>query len=132
MPVPEITIFYAGILGLMAIALGAGPGSYRGKVGVDFGDGGDQTLAMMMRRHANFVENAPLAIILIALLEMQAVSMIAIHALGLAVVIGRGLHAYAFSQGVKSPMRGIGAGLTALAIVVASIWGIVTFLMSFF
>ena len=127
MPIPEITTLYAGILGLMSIGLGSTAGMYRGSSGISFGDGGDAEMGMRMRRHANFIEYVPLALILIALLEMQSVSGIAIHALGATVVLGRGLHWYGFSGGVKSPTRGIGAGLTALAIVITSIWLILTF-----
>ena len=105
LPIPEITILYAGILGLMATVLGATCGLYRANAGISVGDGGDAELAMRMRRHANFVENAPLALILIALLEMQSVAGLAVHALGGAVVLGRGLHAYGFSGGVTSPRR---------------------------
>lgn len=129
MVIPEITVLYAGILGLMAIGLGADAGLYRGKAGISFGDGGDQELTMRMRRHANFVENAPLALILIALLEMQSVSNIAVHVMGGAVVAGRALHWIGFSGGVTSPLRGIGAGLTALAIAVASVWCVVEFFL---
>lgn len=128
MHTPEITILYAGILGIMALVLGAMAGIYRGNAGISFGDGGDEQLLIRMRRHANFVENAPLALILIGLLEMQGVTTVAIHALGAAVVLGRGLHAFAYAEGVTSVVRGIGAGITALSIAVASIWGIVTFL----
>ena len=46
-------------------------GTYRGKAGISFGDGGDVEMMVRMRRHANFVESAPLAIILLALLELQ-------------------------------------------------------------
>ncbi len=127
MAVPEITILYAGILGLMAVVLAATCGLYRANAGISHGPGDDEELAMRMRRHANFVENVPLALLLIALLEMQAVSSIAVHALGGAVVLGRGLHWYGFAGGVTSAPRGLGAGITTLAIVVASVWGIVTF-----
>lgn len=127
MVIPDITILYAGLLGLLSIPLGAAAGSYRGKAGIDAGDGGDAELMMRMRRHANFVENVPLALILIALLEMQGVSSLAIHILGGAVVLGRVLHAATFHQGVKSIARGLGAGLTMLPVAVASVWGIVTF-----
>ena len=129
MPVPEITILYAGILGLMATYLGSTCGMYRANAGISFGDGNDEELAMRMRRHLNFIENAPLALILIALLEMQSINPWAVHGLGGAVVLGRGLHAYGFSGGVTNPIRGIGAGLTALTIVVASIWCIVEFVI---
>ena len=127
MPVPEITILYAGMLGLLGVALGATAGLYRGKAGISLGDGGDEELLMRMRRHANFVENAPLALVLIALLEMQSVSPMAIHGLGGALVLGRCMHAFGFSRGVSDPIRGLGAGLTVLPIAVASIWGMVTF-----
>ncbi|MDA1077411.1 MAG: MAPEG family protein [Proteobacteria bacterium] len=93
---PEITILYAGLLGLMAIGLGATAGVKRAQAGISLGDGGDRELLMRMRRHANFVENVPLALILIALLEMQSVSGTAIHALGATLVLGRVLHAIGF------------------------------------
>ena len=80
---------------------------------------------MRMRRHANFIEYVPLALILIALLEMQAVTAWAIHGLCVTLIVGRAMHWYAFSDGVKSAIRGIGAGLTVLPIIVASIWCII-------
>ncbi len=127
MAIPEITVLYAGLLGLLSIVLGAAPGAYRGKAGIDAGDGGDPELLLRMRRQANFVESVPLALILIGFLEMQSVSNLAIHGLGLALLVGRLLHAATFRQGVKSIPRGIGSGLTVLSIAVASVWCIVTF-----
>ena len=128
MNVPEITILYAGILGLMAIGLGATAGVYRAKNGISIGDGGDAQLTLRMRRHANFVENVPLALILFALLEMQQVSGTVIHALGIALVLGRTLHWIGFGEDVTNPVRGLGAGMTALSIAVSAIWGIFTFI----
>lgn len=125
--VPDITILYAGVLGLMAIGLGATAGILRAKSGVSIGDGGNQALLLRMRRHANFVENVPLALVLIALLEMQAVPATAIHALGAGLVLGRILHWMGFGEDIRNPLRGLGAGLTSLSILVASVWGIVTF-----
>lgn len=127
MPVPEITILYAGVLGLMAIGLGATAGIFRAKAGISIGDDGNRQLLLRMRRHANFVENVPLALVLITLLEMQAVSTMAIHALGAGLVLGRILHWIGFGENVRNPLRGLGAGLTSLSILVASLWGIVTF-----
>ena len=127
MAVPEITILYAGMLGIMAIALGATAGIYRAKQGISIGDGGDGELLKRMRRHANFVENVPLALILIALLEMQSVTSVAIHGLGAALVLGRTMHWIGYGEDVTNPIRGLGAGLTALSIAVSSVWGIFTF-----
>ncbi len=128
MPTPDITILFAGILGIMAIGIGATAGILRAKEGISIGDGGNRELLMRMRRHANFVENVPLALILIGLLEMQGVTSTAIYALGSALVLGIILHFVGFGEDVRSPVRGIGAGLTGLSILVASVWGISTFL----
>lgn len=125
---PTVTILYAGLLGLLSIALGSGAGIMRGKKGIDAGDGGDAEMLRAMRRHANFAEYVPLALVLIALLELNGVRTLAIHVLGLVLLVGRLMHAAFFNQGVKSVPRGIGAGLTVLVIGVSSLWGIVLFL----
>ena len=123
---PEVTMLYAGVLGLMSVALGAIPGTIRGKAGISIGDGGNTELLLGMRRHGNFVEWVPIALILIGLLEMSGVSGTPIHALGAGLVLARIAHAVGIkADTIQSPLRGVGAGATALIIVVASIWGIV-------
>jgi uncharacterized protein len=117
-----VTILYAGLLGLMSLVLSAASGIMRGKKNIDAGDGGDRDQLFAMRRHANFVEYVPLALILIGLLEFKGVASNFIHYLGAALLVGRVLHAAFFTQGVKSVPRGIGAGITAIVIAVSSIW----------
>jgi uncharacterized membrane protein YecN with MAPEG domain len=63
---PAVTAFYAGLLGLMAIAIAFKAGRLRGRLNVPIGDGGNRDLLLAMRRHANFAEWAPLALVLIA------------------------------------------------------------------
>ena len=125
---PTITLLYAGILGLMSITISAMAGSLRGKTGISIGDGGNQDLLLAMRRHANFVEYVPLALIIIVLLEASGVSGTAIHALAGSLVVTRACHAFGLQadtmQGVG---RLIGAAGTALVTVVASIWSIVAY-----
>ena len=111
----------------MAISLGATAGLYRAKHEIAIGDGGDVQLRLRMRRHANFVENVPLALILIALLEMRGVTTTAIYSLGAALLLGRILHWAGFNDNARNPIRGLGAGLTTLTIVVSSVWNIVRF-----
>ena len=98
-----------------------GAGILRGKKNIDAGDGGDPDMLRAMRRHANFTEYVPLALVLIALLELNVVRAQVIHGLGLTLLAGRALHAAYFNQGIKSVPRGIGAGLTALVIAISSI-----------
>ena len=127
MQLPQITILYAGVLGIMAVIVGAMAGIYRGQSGISIGDGGDPELLRRMRRHANFIENVPLALVLIALLEMQGITSTAIHSLGAALVLGRILHAIGIGENVRNLARGFGAGLSSLVMIVASVWGITTY-----
>ncbi len=125
---PVITALYAGILGLMALVLSFFPGSMRGKTGISIGDGGNQELLLAMRRHGNFVEYVPLALILIGILEFNGAPAGALHALGAGLVVFRVAHAVGLkADTIHGWGRAIGAGGTALVIVVASVWAIVTF-----
>jgi uncharacterized protein len=123
---PTVTSLYAGILGLMLIGVAFPAGMLRGKLNVSVGDGGNPALLLAMRRHANFVEWVPLALILIGSLELNHVRPAAIHALGAALVAARLSHALGIkTETMKSPARFIGAMLTMLIVLISSIWAIV-------
>ena len=123
---PTITLLYAGLLGLLAMGLAASCGRARGKTGIGIGDGGNEELIIAMRRQANFVEFAPIVLILIGLLEMNGVSGTVIHGLGAVFLVSRLCHAFGFT--VSHPahvLRTIGAVGSTLTLVVSSIWAIV-------
>ena len=125
---PEITILYAGLLGLMSLAVSTPAGSLRGKTGISVGDGGNQDLLLAMRRHSNFAEAVPIVLILIALLEMNAVSATTIHVMGVCLLVFRTAHAVGLKgDTIQGVGRLIGAGGTALLTLVASVWAIVVF-----
>jgi uncharacterized protein len=125
---PMVTALYAGLLGLLAVAVAFPAGMLRGKLNISVGDGGNPALLLAMRRHANFAEWVPLALILIALLELNGVSTRAIHSLGAALVIARLLHAIGLkSDTMQSVGRGLGAMATALITVTASVWLLAVF-----
>lgn len=125
---PHITILYAGLLGVLSLVLSFFAGSMRGKTGVSIGDGGKIELLLAMRRHANFVEYVPLALILIMLLEMNGVGATAIHSLGAALVVCRIAHAVGIKADTMQGMgRLVGAAGTALVTLVASVWAIVIY-----
>ena len=128
MTIPTITALYAGLLGLMSIVIAVLVGRVRGTSGISIGDGGNLELTTAMRRHANFVEFVPLALILIGLLEMNGVTSNAIHGLGAGLVVARACHAYGFRpDGSLGIFRTIGAVGSTLIIFVASIWAITVF-----
>ena len=128
MPFPATTALYAGILGLMAIALAFPAGAIRGKKKISIGDGGDMELLLAIRRHGNFTEWVPLTLILIGLLEVGGVSTTAIHALGAGLVVSRISHAAALkADTIEGIGRIVGAGGTTVVLAVASVWSIVLF-----
>ena len=128
-PMPSITALYAGLLGLMSIVIGFAVGRLRGQSdGVSIGDGGNYAILVGMRRHANFVEWTPMAVILIALLEMNKVPANYIHILGAVLVVARASHAFGMqADGSNGIFRSIGAVGTLLVTLVASITAITTF-----
>ena len=125
---PVVTTLYAGILGLVCLGIASQAGRLRGRTKISIGDGGNRELLLAMRRHANFVEWVPLALLLLALLEMNAVSPLAIHGLGATLVVARLSHATGLkADTIEGAGRLAGAAGSALVVAVASIWSIVVF-----
>ena len=125
---PTITILYAGLLGLISIALAVIIGRVRGRTGVSIGDGGNAEVIVAMRRQANFVEIVPLALILIGLLELNGVGNGAVHGLGAGLFIARICHAIGYGTNDSlTTLRIIGAAGSTLITLIASIWAISVF-----
>lgn len=93
-----ITALYAALLAALFILLSVRVIGVRRGQRVEIGDGGDKELLRRMRVHANFAEYAPYALILIGLAESLRAPALWLHALGLTLLAGRTVHAYALSQ----------------------------------
>jgi uncharacterized membrane protein YecN with MAPEG domain len=120
MPVP-ITAFYAALLTLIAIVLTQFVGQARLAAGVALGDGGNSTLLVAMRRHANFTEHVPLALILLALIELNGAGAALMHSLGIVLVASRIVHPFGLHhEDMRRKARLIGALGTLLVSVVAA------------
>ena len=119
---PLATSLYAGLLGLLFVALSLRVIRVRRDRGVVLGDAGDARLQRAVRVHANFAEYTPLALVLIALLELGGATIWVIHGFGLVLVLGRGLHAWGVSQTPETlRFRIVGMVLTFAAIGGASL-----------
>ncbi len=90
---PTITLFIAGLCGLLQCLLTAIVIMRRAQTGVDFSDGGDPQLMRRIRAHGNFTETAPMALLLMLLLELRGVNASWLWALGALLIMGRSLHA---------------------------------------
>lgn len=119
MPLPLVTAFYAALFALLIIILAARVSFYRVSAKIGLGDNGDRQLAKRIRVHGNAVEYLPIALLLMLLLELLATAPVWLHVFGVALLIGRLLHAFGLSRsGGTSPGRLYGIGLTWLVILV--------------
>ena len=109
MAVP-ITGLYAGLLTLIVMYLGFQVGSTRGRTGISILYGGDMDLAEKARRHANFLENVPLALILMGTIELGGAPPLLLHGLGIALVVFRIAHPIGLRHdNIRHPLRAVGA-----------------------
>jgi uncharacterized membrane protein YecN with MAPEG domain len=117
-----VTPLYAGLLVLWFLVLSIRVIRRRGSGGIALGDGGDPGMLRVIRGHANFAEYVPLALLLMAILELSRFSIYVLHALGLTLLAARLLHGYAlsFTQQFKFG-RIAGASLTFLVLFVAAL-----------
>jgi uncharacterized membrane protein YecN with MAPEG domain len=69
----------------------------RGGSKISLGDGGQAPMLRRIRGHANFAEYVPLALVLMAVLELSHLSPLLLHALGVTLLAARLLHGIALS-----------------------------------
>ncbi len=119
----QITALYAGIMMIFALALSFKAGSFRGSSGISvlFGSPVNMQLAQRVRVHQNFLEYVPLALILMAVIEINGGNSTFLHVFGIVLIIARIAHAIGLQHdNMGHPGRVIGAGGTALISLVAA------------
>jgi hypothetical protein len=90
----EITALYGSLLALVGLVLGALVGMQRPKLKVSLGDGGHQPLIEANRRHMNWLENVPLLVTLLAIIELNGAASVWLHSLGGTLLVGRLIHPF--------------------------------------
>ena len=88
------------------------------------GDGGNEALQRRMRAQANFLENTPFVLILIAAIEMTGKGGTWLAIVGAVFMLGRVLHAFGMDNPKPNPLRMIGtliAMLTLLGLAVVAV-----------
>lgn len=118
-----ITALYAGLLAPILVLLSVRVIGQRRLARVAIGHGEDKALLRRMRVHANFIEYVPMALILMALAENLKTTPLLLHVMGLALLVGRLLHAYGVSQDRENlNLRVTGMALTFTAILLGAIY----------
>lgn len=124
----QVTSFYASILAIAALALAVTVSTKRGKYGVSILDGGHPELALWIRKHGNFAEAVPFALLMMALAEARGMPALWLHVIGALLLISRLAHAYGLSnENPTEPFRiggTIGTHLTILGAVGYLAWSL--------
>lgn len=95
---PVITSIYAALATFLVITLALLVVDQRRRSKVGLGDGGDRVLQQRVRVHANALENLPLALLLLLLLELDGTAAPLLHGFGGVLLVARALHAWGFSR----------------------------------
>lgn len=122
-----ISLMYAGIFAIFALALSFRAGSYRGKAGASIlnGEPTNWELAQRVRVHQNFLEYVPILLILMALIEANGGSSMFLYVTGDLLIVSRIAHAIGLRHdNMAHKGRLIGAGGTALLTVVSACYAI--------
>lgn len=124
-----IVPFYAALLALILLALSFRTLRLRHKLRIGIGHGNDPQMERAMRVHANFCEYVPISLLLLFFLETLTGSGWWIHALCLALLAGRAIHAFGVSQVEENyQLRVAGMALTFTAFLSAALGIFLTYL----
>ncbi|MEZ5680006.1 MAG: MAPEG family protein [Erythrobacter sp.] len=114
-----ITSFLAAILGVLLVGLSFSVSLKRMKLGTDLGLGEDETLHRRIRAQGNFIEYAPIALILCGLAELRDADVIWLQVLAGLLLLGRVAHAMGMISG-STPLRASGMLATYGSILLGS------------
>jgi uncharacterized membrane protein YecN with MAPEG domain len=118
-----VSFLYAGLLGLLLIALSVQVVRARRRFRVGLGTGTEDGLHQAVRVQANFTEYVPYAVLLLVLAEITGLPAAAVHGAGVLLVVSRVLHAVGLSGSPgRSFGRLYGSAGTWLLIVGLSVW----------
>ncbi|HTN32976.1 MAG TPA: MAPEG family protein [Marinobacter sp.] len=97
--ITPITAIFAAVIGILLLVLSFHVSRFRLKYKKDLGVTSDRDFEVAVRAQANLVEYAPIALIMLAIAELNGVSGSFIYWTGMALVTGRILHAFGMIKG---------------------------------
>lgn len=91
--------FYIGLTAIMAVYFSWRVVKLRRGLKIGLGSEGNQELNLASRVHANLIENAPIALALLLVAEMNGLAEVYLHLMGTVWLVARMLHAIGLTQG---------------------------------
>lgn len=118
-----ISLTIAAGAALLNIWLMVRVGQVRGSEKVSVGDGGNERVLRRMRAHSNFIESAPLVLILLLLVEIALGSSTLLWAIGALYLLGRVAHVFGMDGFTAGRVGGaIITILTLLGLAILALW----------
>jgi uncharacterized membrane protein YecN with MAPEG domain len=117
----QTTLSLAAAAAIINLWLAIRIGRIRGKEKIIHGDGGNEFLIQRMRAQANFIENVPLALILIAVIELTGKGGQWLAIVGAVLMLARVSHAIGMDNPGGNPFRAIGVLVTMLTLIGLSV-----------
>lgn len=87
-----VTALFVAVFALLQVPMTVAVGLRRAKSGIQFMDGGDETLLKRMRAHGNFTETAPMSLLAMGAAELAGAPGVLLWSVGGALLVGRILH----------------------------------------
>lgn len=118
----EITAIYAALIAVLFVCLAAKVSQLRIRHARSINEKAKQEIDVAVRAHGNLSEHAALTIVLLMLAESIGTSAGFLHIVGSLTVLARIAHAWGYtsSRGKTSALRGAGAGINWLLVIVLS------------
>ncbi|MEH6561237.1 MAG: MAPEG family protein [Marinobacter sp.] len=118
-----VTGVFAAVLGILLLVLSAHVVKFRLKYNKGMGVTDNPDFEAAVRAHGNLVEYAPIGLIMLGIAELNGVASGFVYWAGMALVVGRLLHAWGMinGRGNTHKARVLGVVLTWLAILAAAI-----------
>jgi len=123
-PIP-VTLTSAAACALLNVWLGGRIAAFRKEFRVNVGDGGHEPLLRRMRAQANFIEHAPIFLILLGGLEISGANRIALAVIATSFVVARVLHGLGMDGGDRQRLRMFGMIGSSLVTLTVTIWALI-------
>lgn len=117
-----ITTLVAGIFAILMVILSLHVSLRRKSTNTVFGDADDDTLRRRIRAHGNFIEYAPLAVIVLGLVEYHGADNWLVSALGCGFIFSRVVHALGMLYTSTPFVRGVAMLVSHASFLVAGAW----------
>lgn len=118
-PTPRITLLVASLHVLFYLFLSARVILHRRAHRIGVGTGGDEAMTRKVRVHANFAEYVPLALLMLALLELSGTGAGVLWTCGLLLLLARVLHAAGLGGSAGYSVGRFGGTILTFAVLLA-------------